>query len=119
MPHKWTALGLLLAGLAAAYLWQMTPLDPAHVWNASGAAYRVLLLCLVAVAYRSIAVAWVCLLLSVFDLMVAGCSTAFLYSPWPILPDQELCSTELNVPLGLVGAVTALGLLIFIVRDKK
>lgn len=117
--HRWTALILLLVGLAAAYLWQVTAFDPAYVWNASGATYRVLLLGLVAVAYKSTPVRLVCLLLSGCDLMVAGCSIAYLIQPWQVSPDQELCSSRLNMPLGLVGAVLALGLVIYIVRGKK
>ena len=120
MKHKTTALALLLLGLAAAYGWQLSPDGHiATVWNITQGLWPVFLLALIAATYRTWEVAAVCVLLSVFGLMVAGCELAFVIHPWPILPGDERCSAGLNYPLGLLGAVIALALVVAIIREKK
>lgn len=120
MRHRWTALALLMIGMAAAYGWQFAPdRHIAMVWNTAQGLWPVVLLALLAVAYPSWEMRAVCALLSVFGLMVAGCSLAFMIRPWPILPSDERCSAGLNYPLGLLGAVIALGLVMSIVREKR
>lgn len=120
MQHRVTAMVLLLVGLAAAYGWQLAPEQHvAMVWNISLGLWPVCLLMLVALLYRSRAVVCVCALLSVFGLMVAGCSLAYMLKPWPMMPGQERCSAALNYPLGLLGAVIALALVLSIIREKR
>lgn len=115
-----TALVLLIVGCIAAYVWQVAPDETiALIWNASGALYRVFLLALIAALCRSRPVTLVVLLLAVFDLMVAGCSALYILDPWPIAPGDERCSTRFNFPLGLMGAVIALALVVDIVRGKR
>ena len=120
MKHKATALALLLAGCAASYGWQFVPAQyVGAAWYISQSLWQVALLALLAVVYRSLSVVLVCALLAVFSLMVAGCEAAFLVKPWPMNPGDELCSARLNYPLGLLGAVIALGLVMSIVREKR
>ena len=120
MKHKRTALALLLIGCAAAYGWQFVPAQyVSAAWYISQSLWQVVLLALVASLYRSRAVVLVCALLAVFSLMVAGCEAAFVIEPWPMNPGDELCSARLNYPLGLLGAVIALGLVMSIVREKR
>lgn len=95
---------LLAAGVAAHFAWKAVQVDlQGQAWNASGAAQQLLLLALVANAYRARAVLWVCGLLAMWQLMVAGCSLAYMAAPWPIKPGQAQCSAALDVPLGLVS----------------
>lgn len=120
MKHKATALALLVIGCAAAYGWQMVPEQHlGAAWYISQSLWQVMLLALLAVVYRSRAMVRVCALLSVFSIMVAGCETAYLIKPWAIKPGDELCSARLNYPLGLLGAVIALGLVLSIIREQK
>lgn len=126
MKHRTLATVLLVIGCVVAYFWQVVQKlgvnDPdvlGQVWNLSTSVYRVGLLTLVALAYRSKVVLSVTALLSAFDLMVAGCSAMWLYEPWEVYPGQELCSTRFHFPLGLLGAVIALILVINIVRGKR
>lgn len=119
MKHKATALAMLIAGCIASYGWQFLPPHFAGAaWYITQSLWQVLLLALLAAIYRSAAVVLVCALLSVFSLMVAGCEAAFLVNPWPMNPGDELCSARLNYPLGLLGAVIALGLVLSIIREK-
>lgn len=126
MRHRCTAFALLLLGLFVAFVWtipnHLWPLDRemvGQVWNASGAVLRIGTFLLLIVAYRTWEMVAVCCLLMTFDLMVAGCSLAFLYSPWVIDPSQEACSQRLHIPLGIVGALIGLLLLLAILRGKK
>lgn len=120
MKHKATALALLLIGCAAAYGWQFAPAQHAGAaWYISQGLWQVALLALVACTYRSWAVVVVCALLAAFGLMVAGCEAAYLVNPWSMNPGDELCSARLNYPLGLLGAVIALGLVLSIIREQK
>lgn len=118
MKHKTTALALLVAGLFAAYAWQVLP-DTRAVWQITQSLWQVGLLALLAALYRSWAVVAVCALLSCFALMVAGCELAYKLKPWPMNPGDELCSAGLNYPLGLLGAVIALVLVVAIIREKR
>jgi hypothetical protein len=120
VKHKATALALLVIGCAAAYGWQFVPAQyVGAAWYISQSLWQVVLLALLACVYRSRAVVLVCALLAVFSLMVAGCEAAFLVKPWPMNPGDELCSARLNYPLGLLGAVIALGLVLSIIREQK
>ncbi len=120
MKHRTTALALLLIGCIAAYGWQIVPEQyVGATWYISQSLWQVMLLALLACVYRSRAVVLVCVLLSVFSLMVAGCEAAYIVKPWAINPGDELCSARLNYPLGLLGAVIALGLVLSIIREKK
>lgn len=120
MKHRTTALVLLVIGCAAAYGWQMVPEQHlGAAWYISQSLWQVMLLALLACVYRSRAVVLVCALLACFSLMVVGCEAAYLVKPWPMNPGDELCSARLNYPLGLLGAVIALGLVLSIIREKK
>lgn len=98
------ALCLLLAGLIHNNAWKWAPVEhKAMVWNISGALLPALLLVVIALAWGHWAVTLVCLLLIGFALQVAGCSIAFMVRPWPVNPEDELCSAGIHAPLGLVG----------------
>ena len=98
------AAAVLLVGGVAQYAWQHAPVDAqADVWNASQALLVLLLLALVANAYRS---GWVWAaagLAGAWQLLTVGCSLLWLAAPWPVLPGAEQCSARLDVPLGAVG----------------
>lgn len=95
---------LLAGGVAAHFVWRLASTDlQGQAWNASGAAQTLVLLALVANAYRARPVLWVCGLLGAWQLMVAGCSLAYMAAPWPIAPGQAQCSAALDMPLGLAS----------------
>lgn len=98
------ALCLLLGGLLHNNAWKWAPPEhAAMVWNATGALLPAALLAVIALVWAHWAVTLVCLLLIGFSLQVVGCSVAFIVSPWPVRPEDELCSSRLHAPLGLVG----------------
>lgn len=103
--YRGVAVALLLVGGLAQFAWPHAPADAqADVWNASQALLVLMLLALVANAYRS-AWAWsAAALLGGWQMLTAGCSLAYLARPWPVEPTQEQCSAALNVPLGAIGA---------------
>ena len=94
---------LLVVGVMKnnAHKWVDDDLKP-WVWNASGGAYEILLLIVVAIVVGSLLVTIVALLLASFSLQVAGCSIWYMLDPWPLNGD-ELCSSKLHAPLGLLG----------------
>lgn len=95
---------LLVLGVAAHFAWHAAPADlQGQAWNASNAVQQLVLLALLANAYRQRWVWVVCALLGVWQGMVAGCSLAWMVSPWPVLPNQAQCSAALDAPLGLLG----------------
>ncbi len=99
-----TAAALLLVGGVAQYAWQHAPADAqADVWNASQALFVLLLLALVANAYRS---AWVwasAALVGAWQGLTVGCSLLWLAAPWPVQPGGEQCSARFGLPLGAIG----------------
>jgi len=99
-------------GAALHYGWALVPVQhQAQVWNACGAAVRAILLLLLVWRVRSwfvVAVAawWLC-----EELMVAGCSIAYIISPWPIPKGQAQCSALLQFDIGKAGIVVLCALL--------
>lgn len=86
---------LLLAGLVHnnAHKWVSPDLKP-WVWNITGALYPIVLLVFIAMIVAHPAVWLVVTLLCGFSLQVAGCSVAYLIAPWPLNPNDELCSSD-------------------------
>lgn len=99
-------------GAALHYGWALVPVQhQAQVWNACGAAVRAILLLLLAWRVRSwfvVAVVawWLC-----EELMVAGCSIAYIVRPWPIPKGQAQCSALLQFDIGKAGIVVLCALL--------
>lgn len=115
---KVTALGLLLAGMAAQFMWQWAPAwAQADVWNATCAVFIVMLLGVLAAAYRCLKeVVLVCCYLAVLWLLTAGCSLLWLKEQWEVLPGQDQCDARVRFPLSVIGLFIGLLLLIRIRR---
>jgi hypothetical protein len=106
MRPAWLAAGLLTAGIVHNTAHRYVPEDArGFVWNITGALLLAGLLLIVATQARSTAVWLVVALLVGHALQVAGCSVAYLWEPWPIVPGDDLCSDGLSVPLGTLGLV--------------
>lgn len=117
--YRGVAAALLLVGGMAEFAWHhVPPALQADVWNASGAALALLLLALVANAYRTRAALWACALLAAYKAMTLGCTLAYLARPWPIAPGDGQCSAALNMPLGAVQAWLLALLAAAALRDK-
>lgn len=103
--YPWAALALLGVGTAAQFAYHFAPPQlAADVWNASLGAFLLVLLLLVANAYRSRLVLPACGLLGAWALLQAGCSLAYMVAPWVVLPGQAQCSARLDMPLTIIGA---------------
>ena len=63
----------------------------------------LLLLGALAATQRCAHLRLVCALLACGQVLAAGCSLAWLWQPWPVLPGQGQCSAALDVPLGVIG----------------
>lgn len=113
---KATALGLLLAGMAAQFLWQWAPTwAQADSWNAAGAIYIMLLLGVLAVAYhRAKEMLLVCGYLAVLWLLTASCSLLWLKEQWEVLPGQDQCDARFRIPLSVMGLFIGLMVLVSI-----
>lgn len=81
-------------------------------WNALGAAARLALLLILVYplswSYMTAVVAW----LSVEELQVVVCNTAFALNPWPIRDGQEMCSAWIKTDIGKLSAVAFSALLL-------
>lgn len=113
---KVTALGLLLAGMAAQFMWQWAPAwAQADVWNATGAVFIVMLLGVLAAAYRRLKeVVLVCCYIAVLWLLTAGCSLLWLKEQWEVLPGQDQCDARFRIPLSVMGLFIGLMVLVSI-----
>lgn len=113
---KATALGLLLAGMAAQFLWKQAPTwAQADTWNAAGAIFIVLLLGVLAASYRRFKeVVLVCCYLAVLWLLTAGCSLLWLKEQWEVLPGQDQCDARFRIPLSVMGLFIGLMVLVSI-----
>ena len=135
-PHALhgVALALLLLGLLLFYGWAWFPTTlQAQAWNAAGALARLALLGGVLYLLRgrmrilrfgsfrlgrfTVAVAAKPVLLvaawwAAEDLMVAGCSVAFMVAPWQVPPGQAQCSALVQFDIGQIGLVVVAALLL-------
>lgn len=97
-------LALLLLGVGLFYGWAWFPAEhQAQVWNASGALTRAALLVALLWHVRD---RWALLVGTWFlaeEAMVAGCSIAYIVSPWTVLPGEAQCSALLQFDLGRLG----------------
>jgi hypothetical protein len=102
--HAVYCAALICLGILVHYGWAWFPAEhQAHAFNALGAFARACLLLAVVWKLRSalaafVAAWWVC-----EELMVAGCSVAYIVSPWEIEPGQAQCSALLQFDLGRIG----------------
>jgi hypothetical protein len=101
----------LAVGVALHYGWTwFAPEIQALVWNAAGAAARIALL--VGITWRAgwpargVAAWWIA-----EELLVAGCSVAFIFDPWVIPDGQAMCQPLIGVDLGKISLAVAAGLL--------
>lgn len=111
--------GLALIGLAVVvhYGWAFVPAEhQAQAWNAFGAFGRLCLLVAVVWRFRSLIVLLAALWWAAEELMVMGCSVAYIVSPWEVLPGEAQCSALLQFDLGRIGALALAVLLVASVR---
>ena len=106
------ALALLLAGLAWNNGWKWAPPEHAgRVFVASSGAFIAALLLWGALLVRSKPIG--------YALQVAGCNALYIVAPWPVRTNDELCSTRIGLPLGLLGLWMATMLAQWIYSTRK
>lgn len=114
------AVALLLAGAALHYGWALVPEQhQAQAWNAAGAVVRAGLLVAVVWHLRS---RWVLALAAWWlaeEALVAGCSLAYIASPWKVLPGQAQCSALLQHDIGVYGLAAVALLAFYLPRPCK
>ena len=97
---------LLVAWWLAHYGYQWAPAEhAATVFNILRSLASLILLALVALAFPMRLVLLAVAGMAAEEAQVIVCGTWWLWKPWPVLPNQELCSAGLGIPLGSVGLV--------------
>lgn len=120
MRHRGLALALLAPGLLLSYVWQWVPDSLAgYAWNISTALMVVLLLALIAIIFSSPEVLATCALLALLKLSVIVCDVWHMVAPWPVQLGEPMCSSRLNLPLGVVGLALGAILATAIYRGRK
>lgn len=110
--HGVYGLALIALGILVHYGWAWFPPEhQAQAWNALGAFARFVGVSIAAwlirgTVARLVAFWWAC-----EELMVIGCSSLYIVSPWEVLPGQAQCSALLQFDLGRIGlAIAVFGL---------
>lgn len=103
-PHHVVGALLLIGAWMTFYAYEFAPPSlRAEIWNLGGALGRLLLVGLVALAYRSAPVTAALLWWVVEDLQVVGCGAWWLVAPWPVEDGANMCSSLVSVPLSMAG----------------
>ena len=100
------AVAALGVGVALHYGWNLVPPEhQAQAWNAAGAVVRAALVSalLWRTRYAVPVVAW----WVAEELLVAGCSLAYIASPWPIGDGEAQCQPLFPLDLGRLGILLA------------
>jgi hypothetical protein len=106
------AVGLLALGVALHYGWALVPAEhAAQVWNACGAVVRAALLAWVVCRIAHPLVLAVAAWWLAEEVMVAGCSVAYIVRPWTVLAGQAQCSSLFGLDIGTMGALAIMGLI--------
>ena len=114
------SLALIALGVLVHYGWAWVPAEhQAQAWNALGAFARLLGWIGAAWLIRGTAAPLVAVWLACEELMVFGCSVAYIVSPWEVLPGQAQCSALLQFDLGRLGLLAAVFLLWLHVRSDS
>ena len=114
------AVVVLAACVARHYGYTLAPdSDRAHWWNITGALLMMVLPVYAAFRWPSrlvwAAAAW----WLIEELMVVGCSLAYIVRPWPVVPGQDQCSALLGFDLGKVGALVIAGVVLAIIVRRR
>lgn len=102
-PHHVPAALILLCCWVVFYAWGHVPEHlQAEAWNMGSSLGRLVLLALVALAYRSWAVTAAALWWCFEDAQVVGCGLLWMIEPWPVDTGSR-CSDRFGLPMGLIG----------------
>ena len=114
------ALGLLVFGLVCSYGWYWASPDlAADVQNILAAVFILGLLVLFGLVFDSAEIWLVTALLGLLKASVVACNTWYVLAPWPVMPGAPLCSTRLDLPLGIVGLVLGMVLAAYLFRKHQ
>ena len=117
--HPRLAFLLLLNAVISNNLWKRFPEDSqAYVWHASLGISGALTLAVIGLVFGSSEVWLVVAMAAGFYLQSAMCSIWFLFEPWQINPGDELCSSGLQFPLGLIGLWASVCVVLYL-RGRK
>jgi len=112
------AFALIGLGALVHYGWALAPVEhQAQVFNACGAFARlVLMLACVGVLWRvygrpAVLLLWIAAWWACEELLVAGCSLAYIASPWEVAPGDAQCSALLQFDIGRIGVFVVVCLL--------
>ena len=109
---------LLALGVALHYGWAAFPAEhQAQAWNVLGALTRAALLLALVWHVRQ---RWTLLVAAWWlaeETLVAGCSLAYIVSPWPVNPGEAQCSALLQFDIGRVGLACIA--LLLLLRNSK
>lgn len=106
--HAVYGLALIALGVLVHYAWAWFPAEhQAQVFNALGAFARLLGWIGAALWIRHAAAYLVAFWLACEELLVMGCSAAYIVSSWEIPEGQAQCSALLQFDLGRIGLLAA------------
>jgi len=111
---------LLLLASAHEFLWQLYPLDmQGDVRAITQWPLIAVLAGLLAMMARSPFLKAACAAVALMCTTTAGCSAAWLISPWAVSPGDEQCSAQWGFPMLLVSGLAAVLVLIWWPHDPE
>ena len=116
--HAVYGLALIALGVLVHYAWAWFPPEhQAQAWNALGAFARLLgwivgAAWLIRATVARLVAFWLCC----EELLVIGCSSLYIVSPWTVPEGQAQCSALLQFDLGRIGICAAVFVLLLYVR---
>lgn len=106
--HAVYGLALIALGVLVHYGWAWFPPEhQAQIWNALGALPRLIGWIGAAVLIRHQVAYFAAFWLCCEELLVIGCSSLYIVSPWTVPEGQAQCSALLQFDLGRIGLALA------------
>lgn len=108
---------LIALGVLVHYGWAVVPAEhQAQVWNAAGGFARLCLVLALAWRVRGLPMLMTAAWWAAEEMMVVGCSLAYIVSPWLVEPGQAQCSALLQFDLGRAGILVMVFAMLATVR---
>ena len=116
--HAIYGVALIGLGVLVHYGWAWFPVEHhAQAWNAFGALARLLAVAALGFALRGTVARLACMWWAAEEILVIGCSSAYMISPWDVPPGEAQCSALMGFDLGRIGIAAAILALLVAVRS--
>lgn len=120
MKHAQVAAALVCAWFVGHLAYHLAPVSiEGHAWNICQSLARVILLLVIVKTYRSPLIDIPASGLIAEEVLVIGCTLAYLIKPWALIPGEPKCSSAVGLPLTVMCSVALIWVCLWLLDKLK